>query len=222
MKKIESKITGWNIVDDKDVGESGKLREVGSAKKRPTELDGATYSIRTNLLENKVYVTINDIEIDDNPGKYKPFEMFINSRDKSEMISLEILSTMLSAIFRRTSDPSFIIKELKIKSSTDGGYFRSPREGEKSGKHIPSLYFEIAEVLETHMIKLGIFPKDYVYPENDVAGEMVVGVKVLVEELKTAPSNPLGLKKCPNCKKFGIKKESGCEGCLYCEYSKCG
>ncbi len=203
VKEIKGKIVSWGIVDG-GVVDKGKLREKTSNKKRPTELNGSTYSIKTNLLENKLYITINDIEIDEGFGKYKPFELFINSRDKSMLIELEILAKMLSAIFRRTSDPSFIIKELKISSSDQNGYFRPPRDGEKGGKYIPSVYFEIAEVLEKHMNKLGVFVLD-----KD-------------GEPEKQKANTLGLKRCPNCGQDGVKKESGCEDCMFCEYSKCG
>lgn len=117
-------------------------------QKRPLELKGRTYLLKSQLIKSSLYITIND-------SGDKPFEIFFNTRDSSKFIELEIITRLISAIFRRSPKAQFIINELKsVANPEDTGYFRPPRtnKGETKGKYIPSIFYEIGEIIEEHYL----------------------------------------------------------------------
>jgi ribonucleoside-diphosphate reductase alpha chain len=114
---------------------------------RPIELTGKTYKIKTPLSAQAMYITINDIIEPD--GRVRPFEIFINSKNLQHFSWMVAMTRLVSAVFRRTSDPSFLVEELKSIFDPNGGYF-------KNGHYIPSLVAEIGEVIEQHLAYLGI------------------------------------------------------------------
>ena len=114
---------------------------------RPIELAGKTYKIKTPLSAQAMYITINDIIEPD--GRIRPFEIFINSKNLQHFSWMVAMTRLVSAVFRRTSDPSFLVEELKSIFDPNGGYF-------KNGHYIPSLVAEIGEVIEQHLTYLGI------------------------------------------------------------------
>jgi hypothetical protein len=114
---------------------------------RPESLDGSTYKIKTPLSDHALYVTINDIIIN---GQRRPFEMFINSKNMENFAWVIALTRVLSAVFRREEDVTFMVDELKSIFDGQGGYFKP------GGKRMPSVVAEIGECLEKHMIKIGL------------------------------------------------------------------
>ena len=118
---------------------------------RPIELSGKTYKIKTPLSAQAMYITINDITEPD--GRVRPFEIFINSKNLQHFSWMVAMTRLVSAVFRRTSDPSFLVEELKCIFDPNGGYF-------KNGHYIPSLVAEIGEVIEQHLAYLGIGTTD--------------------------------------------------------------
>lgn len=114
---------------------------------RPIELHGKTYKIKTPLLAQGLYITINDIR--EPNGRVRPFEIFINCKNLQHFSWMVAMTRLISAVFRRTSDPSFLVEELKSIFDPNGGYFRD-------GKYIPSLVAEIGYVIEEHLRSLGI------------------------------------------------------------------
>jgi len=121
--------------------------EIEIIRPRPIELRGKTYKIKTPLSAQGLYITINDI-IESN-GKVRPFEIFINSKNLQHFSWMVAMTRLISAVFRRTSDPSFLVEELKCIFDPNGGYF-------KKGKYIPSLVAEIGEVIQHHLESIGI------------------------------------------------------------------
>ena len=120
---------------------------------RPIELRGKTYKIKTPLTAQSLFITINDI-IEPN-GRIRPFEIFINSKNLQHFSWMVALTRLISAVFRRTSDPSFLVEELKCIFDPNGGYF-------KKGVYVPSLAAEIGDVILDHLVSIGICepPKD--------------------------------------------------------------
>jgi len=114
---------------------------------RPIELYGKTYKIKTPLSAQGLYITINDIK--ESNGKMRPFEIFINSKNLQHFSWMVAMTRLISAVFRRTSDPSFLVEELKSIFDPNGGYFRD-------GHYVPSLVAEIGDVIEQHLRSLGI------------------------------------------------------------------
>ncbi len=147
------KMTGILIRDeDKKKPEVKEELEVSNAEKeiiqpRPIELIGKTYKIKTPLSAQGLYITINDIK--EPNGKIRPFEIFINSKNLQHYSWMVAMTRLISAVFRRTSDPSFLVEELKCIFDPNGGYF-------KNGKYIPSLVAEIGEVIQQHLDSIGI------------------------------------------------------------------
>ncbi|NLF37924.1 adenosylcobalamin-dependent ribonucleoside-diphosphate reductase [bacterium] len=114
---------------------------------RPIELHGVTYKIKTPLSAQALYITINDIIEPDNVRR--PFEIFINSKNLQHFSWMVAMTRLISAVFRRTRNPSFLVEELKCIFDPNGGYF-------KNGRYVPSLVAEIGEVIEHHLETLGI------------------------------------------------------------------
>jgi hypothetical protein len=115
---------------------------------RPESLDGSTYKInKTPFSNHAFYVTINDITIN---GRRRPFEMFVNSKNMENFDWVVALTRVISAIFRREEDVTFMVEELKSIFDGQGGYFKP------GGKRMPSVVAEIGECLEKHMIKIGL------------------------------------------------------------------
>jgi len=129
---------------------------------RPIELRGKTYKIKTPLTAQSLFITINDII--EPGGKIRPFEIFINSKNLQHFSWMVAITRLISAVFRRTSDPSFLVEEMKCIFDPNGGYF-------KNGHYVPSLAAEIGEVINEHLISIGIVEKkeEKAPPANSVS-----------------------------------------------------
>ncbi|MCP3966362.1 MAG: adenosylcobalamin-dependent ribonucleoside-diphosphate reductase [Lentisphaerae bacterium] len=166
--------------------------------KRPEELEGTTYKIKTSLSPDAFYVTINDhIEKE----KRRPYELFINTKNLQHFSWIVAISRLISAVFRHDPEPTFLVDELKSVYDPNGGYF-------KNGKYMPSLAAEIGYVVEQHLGKLGITEKK--------TAKKKLSLDVPKTELD---SNKMI---CPNCNERELINQENCLKCLACEYSKCG
>jgi len=167
---------------------------------RPDVLIGQTYKIKWLDSDHAFYITVNDIEKD---GRRRPFEVFINSKNMEAYAWALALTRMISAVFRRGGDVSFVVEELKA--------IFDPRGGQWSGeRYVPSLMAAIGEVLEKHMIETGFIARqgDSLVPSERRA------VAVAAEG---APA-----RFCPRCGSPSLVKLEGCESCVSCGYSRCG
>jgi len=160
---------------------------------RADALEGATYKLKWPDSAHAVYVTINDI---DTPAGRRPFEIFINSKNMEHYAWTLGVTRMISAVFRRGGDVSFVPEELKAVFDPRGGAWMQ-------GKYVPSLLAAIGGVIERHM--------GLAQPALPLPGE-VETVSVAV-----APGAC-----CPQCGAAGLIKVEGCNNCLECGYSKCG
>ena len=216
--KIEGKIVACEVAqelveaaplpEDNPGIASGAVREEESnvihmqpLMKRPVELQGSTYKIKTPLSEHALYVTINDIEVN---GKRRPFEIFINSKNMENFAWIVALTRVISAVFRHAGDATFLVEELRSVFDPRGGYFKP------GGKYMPSLVAEIGECLERHMTNIGILEP----PE----ASQELQAKRLIAQQGGLTSGSL----CPKCSQMGVVRLDGCDTCLECGYSKCG
>ncbi|MGN6516922.1 MAG: adenosylcobalamin-dependent ribonucleoside-diphosphate reductase [Rhizomicrobium sp.] len=166
---------------------------------RPEVLIGQTYKIKWADLDHAFYITINDIEKD---GRRRPFEIFINSKNMEHYAWTVALTRMISAVFRRGGDVSFVVDELKA--------VFDPRGGQWMNQHyVPSILAAIGEVIERHLVNIG-----FMAPPEAVRTEDVQAMAVNAEG---APA-----RYCPRCGQPGLVKLEGCDTCVSCGYSRCG
>ena len=168
---------------------------------RPSTLDGNTYKLKWPDSEHAIYVTINDIIVND---MRRPFEVFINSKNMEHFAWTVGLTRMISAVFRRGGDVSFVVDELKAVFDPRGGAW-------VGGKYIPSILAAIGGILEEHMMKIG-FIKD-----TDTSLFHKSSEVTKLENLKISQQ-----KSCTSCGQFDLQMIEGCMTCRSCGYSKCG
>jgi len=172
---------------------------------RPEELPGKTYKIRWPENEHALYITLNDIIQD---GRRRPFEIFINSKNMEHYAWTVGLTRMISAVFRRGGDVSFVVEELKAVFDPRGGAWME-------GRYVPSLLAAIGDVIERHMIDIGFMPaKRSATPE--LAERKVVNLAPAEAERRPR------LAQCPKCGEAALIRVEGCDQCTSCDYSKCG
>ncbi len=166
---------------------------------RPQVLDGNTYKLKWPDSEHAIYITINDIEVN---GRRRPFEIFINSKNMEHFSWTVALTRMISAVFRRGGDVSFVVEELKAVFDPRGGAWMQ-------GKYIPSILAAIGGVIEEHMVAIGFIGGAGLGLKSDPHGE----VSGLVA--------PRG-RACPSCGSYEMRMVEGCATCATCGFSKCG
>ncbi|PRZ45305.1 adenosylcobalamin-dependent ribonucleoside-diphosphate reductase [Tritonibacter scottomollicae] len=166
---------------------------------RPQSLEGHTYKLKWPDSEHAIYLTINDILIN---GHRRPFEVFINSKNMEHYAWTLALTRMISAVFRRGGDVSFVVEELKAVFDPRGGAWMQ-------GKYIPSMLAAIGGVIETHMIKTGFIEGEGMGLKTDPTAQVV------------NLNQPRG-KACPSCGQYDMQMVEGCMTCRSCGHSKCG
>lgn len=143
--KIEKKITSYEVKKE-EPKQNEELDSFNELVSRPDTLIGTTYKIKTPNTEHALYVTINDIE---HNGKLRPFEIFISSKDTSHHQWTSALTRIISAVFRKGGDCTFLVEELKSIFDPRGGYIQK-------GAFIPSLMADIGIILEKHFKTIGL------------------------------------------------------------------
>ena len=248
--KIDKKIVGYGVVDDepkKALGDNTELPLEGEAGgdeqvaanvvhmheklQRPEMLLGSTYKIKTPLSEHALYVTINDIVL--NPGteyeRRRPFEIFINSKNMDHFQWIVALTRIISAVFRKGGDATFLVEELRSVFDPRGGYFK------KGGKYMPSLVAEIGDAIECHMKMIGMIKADEMdecvrqhLQDKRAEYESMKGGSGTEEKQEQTSANedegsfPPDAQLCQKCSTKAVIKLDGCMTCLNCGESKCG
>lgn len=189
-------ITG--VLIRKEEPEAPKLPTVDTPPRRPEVLHGTTYKVKTPLSKDAFYVTINDIC----EGEVcRPYEIFVNTKNLQHYSWVVAMTRLISAVFRREPNPSFLVEELVSIYDPNGGYF-------SNGEYVPSLPAEIGRLLASHLRSLGIMPDPQAAaPKEEEA--------VAVSLAATGP-------RCPMCNAPGLQKKEGCLVCPHCGFSKCG
>jgi ribonucleoside-diphosphate reductase alpha chain len=182
-------------------GGPGKADVVYMAKplERDQVLSGCTYKLKWADSDHAIYVTINDLVQD---GRRRPFEIFINSKNLEHYAWTVALTRMISAVFRRGGDVSFVVEELKAVFDPRGGQWMG-------GRYVPSLLAAIGGIIEQHMVSTGFLARD--------GGEAEEPAQLR----KVASVGRAGAKACPRCGSTALHFSEGCLQCRDCGYSKC-
>jgi hypothetical protein len=267
--KIGKKIKGYavlkpedktKIVPAEDAPESApavvtaEVIQMHEKVERPETLIGATYKIKSPLFEHALYVTINDIVLNEGTEYQlrRPFEIFINSKNMDHFQWIVALTRIMSAVFRKGGDVTFLVEELKAVFDPRGGYFKA------GGVYMPSIVAELGAVIEKHMKSIGLLHDPDMSPEqraliaekraayesrlkkNDAesvaeassppqrgpsafSSDMAgPGGESARKESMEASAFPPGATMCGKCNTSAVILMDGCATCLNCGYSKCG
>jgi hypothetical protein len=236
--RIEKKITGYGVVGAEEPARTSapkaeapaaenaerqcaKVIQMHEKLERPETLRGTTYKIKTPLTEHALYVTINDIVLNEGTEHehYRPFEIFINSKNMEHFQWIVALTRIISAVFRKGGDITFLVEELKAVFDPRGGYFK------KGGRYMPSLVAEIGDVIEQHLRAIGMLPDT----ELDARQLKLIEEKRSEYEARTGQTQadndatyPDGAQLCYKCNTKAMIMMDGCLTCLNCGESKCG
>jgi hypothetical protein len=160
-KKINKKIVGYSVVDSENdqpvKNEKDNIVQLGDPLERPDRITGSTYKVKTPVTEHAFYITINDVIMNEgSPEEHRrPFEIFVNSKNMDHFQWIVGLTRVMSAVFRKGGDVTFLIEELVSVFDPNGGYYK------KGGKYVPSLVAELGQVVETHLQNIGMLkPKE--------------------------------------------------------------
>ncbi|MFV0474246.1 MAG: adenosylcobalamin-dependent ribonucleoside-diphosphate reductase [Pikeienuella sp.] len=186
--------------EDEAGAHGGEVVYMSRPLDRPEHLEGATYKLKWPESEHAIYITINDVVIG---GRRRPFEVFINSKNKEHFAWTVALTRMISAVFRRGGDVSFVVEELKAVFDPRGGAWMQ-------GRYVPSILAAIGGVIERHLVETGFIAGEGLGLKSDPEAErLAVGER---------PSGPA----CPACGARGMRMIEGCMTCAECGHSKCG
>ncbi|NYZ15208.1 adenosylcobalamin-dependent ribonucleoside-diphosphate reductase [Azospirillum sp. RWY-5-1] len=184
-------------------GDGGSVVYMTKPLDRPEALPGETYKVRWPDSDHAMYITINDVV---EAGRRRPFEVFINSKNMEHYAWTVALTRMISAVFRRGGDVSFVVEELKAVFDPRGGAWLG-------GRYVPSLLAAIGDVIERHMTAIGFLP-------DRGAGEPAKRIIAGGPSTGTEPAARAALQ-CPKCGQPGLVRQEGCDTCHSCGYSKC-
>ncbi|MCK9991482.1 MAG: ribonucleoside-diphosphate reductase alpha chain [Alphaproteobacteria bacterium] len=179
---------------------------------RPGSLPGNTYKVRWPESDHAIYITLNDILQD---GRRRPFEIFINSKNMEHFAWTVALTRMISAVFRRGGDVSFVVEELKAVFDPRGGHWMD-------GRYVPSLLAAIGEVIEQHLISIGFMAASPAFVPPGPASAITALTGGGAEAARLAKPEELHLRPCPKCHAPALTRQEGCDSCLNCGYSRCG
>lgn len=228
--KIDSKIVGYSVAseEDKQAAEARAKEEQESniiqmheKVARPEMLFGSTYKIKTPLSEHALYVTINDIILNQGTEHEvrRPYEVFINSKNMDHFQWIVALTRIVSAVFRKGGDVTFLVEELQSVFDPAGGYFK------KGGKYMPSLVAEIGDAIHCHLVMIGMLKED---GPDEHQQKLIEEKRAQYEESintgekQHASEFPAGSQLCKKCQTKAMIQMDGCMTCLNCGDSKCG
>lgn len=193
-------VRGWLPDQVRGGVSSGEVVYLSEPLDRPAALEGQTYKVKWPGSEHALYITINDIVI---AGHRRPFEVFINSKNMEHFAWTVALTRMISAVFRRGGDISFVVEELKAVFDPRGGAWME-------GRYIPSILAAIGGVIERHLIDIGFIEGEGLGLKSDPKAELL--------RVGEAPRG----KVCPACGSYDLRMVEGCLTCGSCGHSKCG
>jgi hypothetical protein len=234
VKKISGKITSYKVLNAEqekarigtEAEEQQLLAEVvhmHESVKRPEMLVGSTYKVKTPVTEHAMYITINDIILNEGSEheKRRPFEVFINSKNMDNFQWVVALTRLISAVFRKGGDTTFMVEELKAVFDPKGGYFKP------GGVFMPSIVAEIGHCIEKHMQMIGMISSDklddnqkqFLAKKREEIEAKQVQVSGSVKEQCAFPESA---SLCGKCSTKALVLMDGCMTCLSCGDSKCG
>lgn len=228
--KIDQKIVKYSVVNKETeqatvtppptVEPKADVIQMHEKVERPEMLLGCTYKVKTPLSEHAMYITINDIVL--NPGTEhelrRPFEVFINSKSMEHFQWIVALTRIISAVFRKGGDVTFLVEELRSVFDPKGGYFK------KGGKYMPSLVAEIGDVIESHLRMIGMLKEERLDEHQQRLIEekrAQYEVNRKAAEMAEPQAFPDGATLCGKCQTKAVIMMDGCLTCLNCGDSKC-
>ncbi len=235
-KKIEKKIVGYAVKGPESEASAAQKPEfkreqtdAGGAEiirmheklERPEMLIGSTYKVKTPISQHAMYVTINDIVLNEGTEyeKRRPFEVFINTKNLDHYQWIVALTRIISAVFRKGGDVTFLVDELKAVFDPRGGYWKP------GGTFMPSIIAELGYIVEKHLILIGLL----VEPELDDGQKKLIAQKRAEFEASQKQQDafskseyPEGAQLCLKCSTAAVVMLDGCMTCLSCGDSKCG
>ena len=188
---------------------------------RPEMLVGSTYKVKTPVSDHAMYVTINDIILNEGTEfeKRRPFEIFINSKNLDHYQWIVALTRIMSAVFRKGGDVAFLVDELKAVFDPRGGYWQP------GGKFMPSIIAELGYIVERHLTHIGLIgpsgPSDEQREELE-RKRAEYEAQSSQQDAFAEASYPDGAQLCAKCNTAASVMLDGCLTCLNCGYSKCG
>jgi ribonucleoside-diphosphate reductase alpha chain len=201
---VTGSVLSVSEAEDKPAAElpdsDGDVVYIAEPLDRPQELEGQTYKLKWPDSNHAIYITINDIVI---AGHRRPFEIFINSKNMEHFAWTVALTRMISAVFRRGGDVSFVVEELKAVFDPRGGAWMQ-------GKYVPSILAAIGGVIEKHLIAIGFIEGEGMGLKDDPRAKVAA----------IGGPNPRGAA-CPSCGEYGMRMVEGCMTCPSCGHSKC-
>jgi hypothetical protein len=233
--KIDQKIVKYEVAareEKKDVEAApvvapvtsrgdGKVIQMHEKVVRPEVLLGSTYKIKTPVCDHAMYVTINDIVLNQGTPHQvrRPFEIFINSKNLDHYQWIVALTRIISAVFRKGGDITFLVEELKAVFDPRGGYWKP------GGLFMPSIIAELGHVVEHHLVEIGLIKKQVL----DEARRKLIEEKRAEYAARNAQQDafaqsgfPEGAQLCSKCSTAAVIMLDGCLTCLSCGDSKCG
>jgi hypothetical protein len=232
--KIDKKITAYavagsgsdrnearaTVTPQKSPSEPNVIR-MHERLERPEVLIGSTYKVKTPVSDHAMYVTINDIVLNEGTAheQRRPFEIFINSKNLDHYQWIVALTRIMSAVFRKGGDVTFLVDELKAVFDPRGGYWQP------GGRFMPSIIAELGHIVEKHLTQIGLLKS---FKMDDEQKQFVDAKRAEFEaqgKQKDAfadHSFPEGAQLCGKCSTAAAVMLDGCMTCLNCGYSKCG
>lgn len=224
--KIEKKIVGYQVKKNQTPEPTAAAEptthapvEMNETIERPDFLLGTTYKIKPPVSEHAMYITINDIILNEETDHEvrRPYEVFINSKSMEHFQWVIALTRVISSVFRKGGDVTFLVEELRSVFDPKGGYFK------KGGKFMPSLVAEIGDAIESHLKMIGLLESD----ELDEHQKALIEKKRKEFEERTQQKVedtgfPEGAQLCAKCQTKAMINMDGCLTCLNCGESKCG
>ncbi len=224
--KINKKIVGYKVLTKADadaakVAEANSFESMHEKMPRPEILYGSTYKIKTPQSEHALYITINDMILNEGTQheERRPYEIFINSKNMEHFQWVLALTRVISAVFRKGGDACFLVEELKAVFDPRGGYFK------KGGVFMPSLVAEIGHAIESHLKSIGMLT------EHELSNHEKVFLAAKRKEFSarhgeslenSAGEFPAQALLCNKCQTKAVVLMDGCMTCLNCGDSKCG
>ncbi len=223
-KKIETKIVGFRVAGKEEApapheqAPESNVVQMNETIGRPEVLMGTTYKLKPPVAEHAMYITINDILLNEDTEyeQRRPYEIFINSKNMEHFQWIIALTRVISACFRKGGDVTFLVEELRSVYDPNGGYFK------KGGVFMPSLVADLGAVIEKHMKAIGLIEDE----------EMSEHTKQILEEKRIAFESqgkqepdgeqyPANATVCSKCNTKAVIRMDGCDSCLSCGESRC-
>ncbi len=200
--------------------EDGKVVRMHEGLERPTRLEGTTYKVKTPVSDHAMYVTINDIVLNENTPdeRRRPFEIFINSKNLDHYQWIVALTRVMSAVFRKGGDVAFLVDELKAVFDPRGGYWQP------GGVYMPSIIAELGCVVGEHLERIGFMGEHSLDPAQRRALEVKrqdFEDAQRQEDAFARNTFPAGAQLCGRCHTAAVVMMDGCLTCLNCGDSKC-